>query len=87
MKNNVIEIYFIMKAYKFDTKILKDGVIKIPGFSRHENQEIEIFIITKKNKRIEKKMTAEEFIKKWAGFLSQEDVDKSKYEYLSKKYK
>ena len=76
-----------MNAYKFETKILKDGLIKIPEFSGYENQVVEIFIIPKKDKKVNEKITAEEFINKWAGFLSQKNTDKTKYEYLSDKYK
>lgn len=35
----------------------------------------------------ERKMDATEFVRKWQGFLGDDDTDRSKYEYLSEKYK
>ena len=36
-----------MEAYKFETTVLKDGMIKVPQFDKFVNQEIEIFIVLK----------------------------------------
>ena len=36
-----------MEAYKFETTVLENGIIKIPEISKYKNQDIEIFIILK----------------------------------------
>jgi len=80
-----------IQAYKFETAVLENGVIKIPEFKNHVNEEIEVFIVIKgiqnKNKPTEKKITADEFLYKWAGAFTVSDVDDSKYRYLMEKYK
>ena len=42
-----------MEAYKFETTILKNGVIKIPEISKYENQNVEIFIVLKPKTKIQ----------------------------------
>ncbi|MCP3932102.1 MAG: hypothetical protein GY705_23770 [Bacteroidetes bacterium] len=74
-----------MVAYKFDVKISEDGIIKIPLKSHLLGKEVEIIIVPKQ-KVEQKEITAMEFVNKWAGFLNSKDADKSKFEYLSRKY-
>ncbi len=79
-----------MEAYKFETTILENGIIKIPDFQEFESKEVEVFIVFKPQKKIkeDKKQTIEEFIKEWTGFAKGvENTDKAKYEYLMEKYK
>ena len=77
-----------MQAYKFVTKVLENGIIKIPEIVNYVNQEIEIFIVLKsKFHKREKKISADEFLNKWTGFLSDINTDDIKYQYLTEKYK
>lgn len=75
-----------MDSYKFKSKISNSGLVKIQVDNKNLfNQEVEVIILPTKPKK--RKITASEFIQKWAGFLSEEDIDKAKFDYLSNKYK
>ncbi len=76
-----------LQAYKFQTIVLENGLIQIPDFKNYINQEIEVFVILKPSQKKQKKLTTDEFINKWAGFLTSTNVDDLKYQYLTKKYK
>ncbi|ACF14098.1 hypothetical protein Ctha_1640 [Chloroherpeton thalassium ATCC 35110] len=73
-----------MKAYKFITKVSDTGTIQIPSRELFD-KEVEIIILPKPEPE-KKKMTAMEFVQKWAGFLSNSNIDKAKLDYLSEKY-
>lgn len=75
-----------MRAYRFITKISDDGTIRIPNNPTLFDKEVEIIILPKPMQK-KKKMKASDFIEKWAGFLVDSDTDKSKFNYLSDKYK
>ncbi len=78
-----------MEAYKFETTVLKDGMIKVPQFEEYFDRKIELFIVLKPQK-VEKrqKQTIDEFLEKWTGFAKGiEDPDTVKYNYLMEKYK
>lgn len=75
-----------MLAYRFETKITKDGLIKIPISKKLFDKDVEIVILPKRKKKITKSSSSD-FIKKWSGFLSGLDIDGSKSAYLSEKYK
>jgi hypothetical protein len=75
-----------MKAYKFITKISGNGTIQIPYSPYLFDKEVEIIIVPKLKKK-NKETKAAEFVKKWAGFLKDTDIDNSKYDYLTEKYK
>lgn len=74
-----------MKAYRFITKISEKGTIQLPNYPNLFDKEVEVIILPK-HKSKEGKMKAEEFVDKWAGFLSDKDTNQAKYRYLSKKY-
>lgn len=75
-----------MRAFKFDTRISKDGTIQIPYTPSLFNTEVEITIVPKEEKkRIIK--AGRKFVEQWAGFLNSNDTDSSKLDYLSEKYK
>ena len=75
-----------MRAFKFNTRISKDGTIQIPFTPSLFNTEVEIIIVpTEEKKRIKK--AGRKFVEKWAGFLNSNDTDSSKFDYLSEKYK
>jgi hypothetical protein len=75
-----------MRAFKFDTRISKDGTIQIPFTPTLFNTEVEIIIVPKVvKKRIIK--AGRKFVEQWSGFLNSNDTDSSKFDYLSEKYK
>jgi hypothetical protein len=80
-----------MLAQKFDTKILKDGTIKLPkSIMFKKDTEVEVIILEKikKNKTkisAEKELTAVGFFNKWVGVLKKNDDDYLEYvEYKNK---
>lgn len=75
-----------MKAYKFKTKVSAKGTIRIPKDSDLRNQEVEVIVISSKKEK-GSKMKAYKFVNKWAGFLSDEDTDQTKQDYLTEKYR
>jgi hypothetical protein len=75
-----------MRAYKFDTRISKDGTIQIPFTPSLFNTEVEITIVPKVAK-MRNKNAGKEFVKNWAGFLSIDATNSSKLDYLTEKYK
>ena len=80
-----------MKAYRFITTISNKGTIQLTENPALFGQEVELIILPKSKKKSEtdtkKKMTALEFVNKWAGFLKDEDIDNAKYDYLMNKHK
>ncbi len=76
-----------MKAYKFTTKISAKGMIQLPSRPELYDKEVEVIIVPKAEEDEKKTTKATDFVKKWAGFLKNNDTDKSKYDYLSEKYK
>jgi hypothetical protein len=75
-----------MNALRFETEISKEGLIQIPLNKKFFGKKVDILIIPKKNKSKDK-ITPQEFIKKWSGFLSNDIDDNIKYDYLMEKYK
>ena len=75
-----------MKAYRYKTKISNTGEILIPVSPVLYDKEVDVIILLKNNKK-EKEIKAVDFVNRWAGFLKNEDIEKSKYDYLSEKYK
>ena len=79
-----------MEAFRFTTKISKDGIIQIPKNSTFLGQEVELIILPKsdlEDKNNKSKITPLEFVEKWAGILKDADVENAKYDYLMNKYK
>ena len=78
----------IMEAYKFETIVLENGMIRVPEFEKYRNKRIEIFIVFKPEiKEKKSKITADEFLAKWTGFAKGVDAEDEKYDYLMEKYK
>ena len=71
---------------KFKTKVLKNGIIKMPDKTSLVDNEVEVIVIPRSSKPGEK-MSGKDFIEKWSGFLKSKDTDNLKYKYLSQKYK
>lgn len=81
----IIKYFNVMSNIKFKTKILKDGIIKIPDNVSIINDDVEVTLNFQIEKKREKNII--EFLNKWSGVLSDENIDKYKYEYLRDKYK
>ncbi len=75
-----------MKAYRYKTKVSNTGEILIPVSPALYDKEVDVIILPKNNKK-EKELKAVDFVNKWAGFLKNHDTEKSKFDYLSEKYK
>jgi len=77
-----------METFKFETTVLKDGLIRVPEFEKYEDQHIEILIVYNPVSQKDKpKTSAAEFLKNWTGFAKGEEADDEKYNYLMEKYK
>ncbi|MGM0579442.1 MAG: hypothetical protein ACQETL_02095 [Bacteroidota bacterium] len=76
-----------MEAYRYLTKISDKGTITILDKPSLFGQEVELIIIPKEKQTKSKKKSAEQFLEKWSGFLSIEDPEKEKADYLEEKYK
>ena len=74
-----------MKPIKFSTTISSKGTIKIPFSKKLIGKNVEVTIIPKSNSK-ETELSANDFVKKWAGFLQSKNNDANKYDYLSNKY-
>jgi hypothetical protein len=74
-----------MLAYKFETRISKNGVIQLPIIKHLIYKDVEIIILTKQDLKSNKTASAD-FIKKWAGFLTNANFEDSKFQYLSEKH-
>lgn len=75
-----------MRAYRFETRISKSGLIQIPLNNQLYDKDVEIIILPKQKQK-SSKLTSTDFVNKWSGFLSGSDTDDSKYQYLTEKYK
>jgi hypothetical protein len=75
-----------MEVYRYETRISKKGVIKLPINQQLKDRDVEIIILPRKDIRSKKKSSLD-FIKKWAGFLSNVNIEDTKYQYLNEKYK
>jgi hypothetical protein len=67
------------------SKISKKGIIQLPLYQQLIDRDVEIIILPKQALKITKNSSAD-FVKKWAGFLSNSNED-SKFQYLSEKHK
>ena len=75
-----------MKAYRFETKVSKNGEVNLPFIPDFHNMDVEVIILPKRES-FEIKTSGKEFISKWAGFLENDNREDSKYNYLIEKYK
>ncbi|RLD56393.1 MAG: hypothetical protein DRJ05_11390 [Bacteroidetes bacterium] len=77
-----------MEAYKFETTVLENGMIKVPQFEKYTNRKIEVFVVfLPQIIEKEQKTSIDGFLKKWTGFAKGIDQDTEKYDYLMAKYK
>jgi len=75
-----------MKTFRFTARVSQEGTIQIPNNAKLIDKEVEIIMVPKSPQQ-KNKMGASKFIDKWAGFLTNSDTDKSKFDYLTDKYK
>ena len=75
-----------METIRFTTRISKSGTIRVPKDSLLIDKDVEVYI--KPAKKIENKQNkAMDFVIKWAGFMSDIDVDSAKFEHIMEKHK
>lgn len=74
-----------MNAYKFETIVQDDGIIKIPEIRDLVNHKVEILIIDLSESNKEKKQfkTFKEFSKKWKGCLKGINIDNYKEDRIN----
>lgn len=77
-----------MEAYRFETKVQKDGVIRIPEISGLADRSVELFIVMKQSaeQTSDSASRMERFLDKWAGVVEGADSDQLKETYLKEKY-
>lgn len=76
-----------MEAYKFETKIMENGIIKIPELSAHKDHKIEIIVMLKPEKKKQTGITIEDFLAQWSGFFKTVETDDTRYHALMEKHK
>ena len=76
-----------MEAYKFETTILRNGVIKLPEISQYADRQVEVIVVIKQKADAGQEQSMEQFLAKWTGFLQGTDPDDLKRRYLAEKYK
>jgi hypothetical protein len=77
----------VMEAYRFETKIQKDGTIRIPEISGLADRSVELFIVMKPSVTPRDAASrADHFLNKWTGVIQGADVDQIKKDYLQEKY-
>lgn len=75
-----------MQAYRFETRITKNGLIQIPLSNQLFDKEVEIIILPKQKQKTVR-LSSSDFVAKWTGFLNNSNTDNLKFQYLSEKYK
>ena len=82
-----------MNAYKFNARVSGAGTITLPFDSHLYNTDVEVFIVPAYRNSIEKSSySANDFISKWRGCvkgmenISDEELDRIKYDYLKQKH-
>ena len=75
-----------MQAYRFETRITKNGLIQIPLSNQLFDKDVEIIILPKQKQKIAR-LSSSDFINKWTGFLKDSNTDDLKFHYLTEKYK
>jgi hypothetical protein len=75
-----------MQAYRFETRITKNGLIQIPLSNQLFDKEVEIIILPKQKQKTVR-LSSSDFVNKWTGFLKNSNTDDLKFQYLSEKYK
>lgn len=76
-----------MEAYKFETIITENGIIKIPELSAHKDHKIEIIVVLKPEIKKQTNGTIEDFLAQWSGFFKIVETDDIRYNALMEKHK
>ncbi len=75
-----------MEAYKFLTRISKNGSVKLPPTPELFDRDVEIIILPLKRES-SKKQPAKKFVEKWAGTIESDSINNDKYDYLIRKHR
>lgn len=80
-----------METYKFNTKISKEGIIKIPDMPELHNNKVEVTIRPKEAQQYKEVDIASRFLEKWTGFLADggnsKNIEDARYDYLIEKHR
>ncbi len=70
-----------MEAYRFETKILEDGIIQVPDIQKLKDKNVEVVLLIKQPQieQKSKEQETQEFIDKWFGFFSEVDTEDVRY--------
>ena len=76
-----------MKAYKFETTVQDNGVIRIPEMIKLANQRVEVFVVVSSTMTQDTRSTQPiaKFLEKWRGLLKDFDPSELKSQYLQEK--
>lgn len=74
-----------MKIFRFLKRVSTEGTIQLKLNTALINKEVEIIVLPKEE--VKRKPIKSNFIKKWAGFLKDNDVEDARFKYLMEKYK
>ena len=78
-----------MEAYKFETTVEENGIIRIPEISQFAHCDVEIFLVFKYPEHpheTARQRRVEQFLDKWTGALKGSEPDEAKRDYLRGKY-
>jgi hypothetical protein len=75
-----------MDTLKFNTTIPEEGIIHIPDFEKLVKKNVEVTIVVKEDDSSAKN-NINDFLKKWAGAFTTNEIDDARYNYLIEKYK
>lgn len=77
-----------MDTYRFETKVLENGTIKIPEFEKYKSQKVEVFLVLKsKQEPITKEKSVDDFLEKWFGFFPEIETEDVRYNSIMDKHR
>ena len=76
-----------MQNHIYETKVLENGILKIPEIKNIVNHKVKIILIDENENSKEETMAFKNFLKKWMGIIKGVDSEKLRFEYLMEKYK
>ena len=69
-----------MQNHIYETKVLQNGILKIPEIKNIVNHKVKIILIDEDENGKEETMTYKKFLKKWLGFIKGVDAEKLRFE-------
>lgn len=76
-----------MEAYKFETIILENGMIKVPELEKYKSMKVEVFVVLKPTETKKKDESISEFLEKWGGFFNEVSTTDIRYNAIMDKHK